>query len=458
MTRECGHRGVPMAKRLPIVACALVVLVAACGSSSHASAPNQATTAPGTSGTLGVGVTPTEIHVGVALVDFNCIKPFVDGLRFNQDKVYQAFVDDVNQRGGINGRKLVATYKTYCPIQSAPALAACTSLTEDSDVFAVMGTLADFSGDAQKCVTAQHKRVLLSQVVSQQEISQAPPGLFITPEVTPERRAAIVLALLKSQHTLDGKKIAVLGEQVTEERVHKVIEPGLKALGLKLGTTAILSISGTDTTAAQSQLDSFIERWKTEDINALFMVGDQVSHTQFIQKVRAALPNLQLVGDTDAFGGYAQDENTAGVKPNPYEGALTAEGLIGAQQDQTANWKECAAIYHKETGKTVPGANNPPPLGGGKYDDTHGAVNDACEDITMFAAVATRAGKTLNDDTWQKTVNNYGSIPDMGVVYGSLHQGKYDADDTFGLAAFDSSVGPKGDWRAVTPVIDVSSG
>src|SRR5262249_40107876 len=158
-------------------------------------------------------------------------------------------------------------------------------------------------------------------------------------EVTPERRAAIVLSLLKSQHSLDGKKVAVLGEQVTLQRVHKVIEPGLKALGLKLGSTAILSISGTDTTSAQSQLDSFIERWKSEDVNALFMVGDQVSHTQFIQKVRAAIPNIQLVGDTDAFGGYAQDENVAGVKPNPYEGALTAEELIGDKQDQTANWK-----------------------------------------------------------------------------------------------------------------------
>ena len=448
-----------MAKRLHVLACvALVVIATACGSSSHASTPNHATTPPGSGGPLGVGVTPTEIHVGVALVDFNCIKPFVDGLRYNQDKVYQAFIDDVNQRGGINGRRLVATYKTYCPIQSAPALAVCTSLTEDADVFAVMGTLSDFSGDAQKCVTAQHKRVLLSQVVSQQQIDEAPPGLFITPEVTPERRAAIVLTLLQRQHALDGKKVAVLGEQVTVDRVHKVIEPGLKALGLKLGTTAILAISGTDTTAAQSQLDSFIERWKTEGVDALFMVGDQVSHSQFIDKIRAALPNVQLVGDTDAFGGYAQDANTAGLKPNPYEGALTAEGLIRSQQDNTANWKKCAAIYNKETGKTVAGANNPPPLPGGKYDDTHGAVNDACEDVTMFAAIATRAGKTLNDETWAKTVDTYGPIPDMGVVYGSLHQGKYDADDTFGLAAFDSSIGPKGDWRAVTPVIDVPNG
>jgi hypothetical protein len=31
--------------------------------------------------------------------------------------------------------------------------------------------------------------------------------------------------------------------------------------------------------------------------------------------------------------------------------------------------------------------------------------------------------------------------------WASLHTGKYDANDTFGLAAFDSSTGTTGDWK-----------
>ena len=38
---------------------------------------------------------------------------------------------------------------------------------------------------------------------------------------------------------------------------------------MKTGSTAILTITGTDTTAAQAQLDSFIEKWKTEGVNAV---------------------------------------------------------------------------------------------------------------------------------------------------------------------------------------------
>jgi len=81
----------------------------------------------------------------------------------------------VNAHGGINGRKIVPVYSKYCPIQNAPALATCTSLTDDHHVFAIIGTFTDFSGDAQKCVTNLHQRVLLTHVVSQAFIDAAPP-------------------------------------------------------------------------------------------------------------------------------------------------------------------------------------------------------------------------------------------------------------------------------------------
>ena len=43
-------------------------------------------------------------------------------------------------------------------------------------------------------------------------IDKAPPGLLLTPGITPDRRLKVIMSLLKSQHTLDGKKVAVLTE------------------------------------------------------------------------------------------------------------------------------------------------------------------------------------------------------------------------------------------------------
>ena len=40
--------------------------------------------------------------------------------------------------------------------------------------------------------------------------------------------------------------------------------------------------------------------------------------------------------------------------------------------------------------------------------------------------------------------------------YASLAEGKYDADDTYGLVAFDPTVPEDGDWKGLTPVRNVA--
>src|SRR6266853_751480 len=156
--------------------------------------------------------------------------------------------------------------------------------------------------------------------------NQVPPGLMVFPGTTPERSDQVLFELLKKQGTLDGKKVAVLAQQTSEPSVKAVVLPAIKKLGVATGTTAYLTINGPDTTAAQSALDSFIERWKTEGVNALFVTGTQVASNQFIDKVRSEMPQVMLVTDVEQALDFAKDETKAGKKPNPYEGILTATG------------------------------------------------------------------------------------------------------------------------------------
>ena len=55
------------------------------------------------------------------------------------------------------------------------------------------------------------------------------------------------------------------------------------------------------------------------------------------------------------------------------------------------------------------------------------------------------------------TVNNYGPIDIQSTDWASLHTGKYDADDTYGLVAFDPTIPSSGDWKRVTPVENVGN-
>jgi ABC-type branched-subunit amino acid transport system substrate-binding protein len=404
------------------------------------------------------GVAPKTIKVGIALADFNCVKQFVDSIRVKQQQVYGAYISDINAKGGINGRKIVPVYDTYCPLGSAGPLAVCTKLTDDDKVFAIIGTFVDFSGDAQTCVANQHKRVLITFNLTQQIMNQSPPGLMIYPGATNERTVNVLLTLLNKEKLLKGRKAAVLGGSAEANTVNKTIVPGLKKLKVPLGSTAILSINGTaDTNAAQSQLDSFIEKWKGEHVNTIFLSGDEVSSKQFVTKLRQELPKVMLITDTGDVKDFAQQEVHAKIKPNPYEGIISAGGPTPAEYDKSANFRYCAAIYKKYAKKTAPKSTTVIKGPGGKTIDTYGSINDACQAMTLFHDVATKAGKNLDNTSWVKTVDNYGEIVNRGSgPYSSLHTGKYDIEDNFRLEKFDSSIKPEGNWKAVTPVENIT--
>ena len=436
-----------------VVLVGIVVILAACGSSSKKTDTTGGTKAPSALSTaLGTGVTATEIKLGVSLSDFDCITQFVDQIRVDQEQNYKAYIDDVNAHGGINGRKIVPVFHKFCPIPDAQRLASiCTTFTDDDKVFAVIGNLFDPTGNTQTCIAKRHKTVLFAFMLSQEIMKKSPPGLIIYPGRTPERTISALADLVAKSHTLDGKKVGVLGETSSAKIVTSSVVPALDQLGVETGSKAILQIVGADTTAAQSQLDSFIERWKSEGTNALFVTGTQVASKQFIEKVRQEMPDVILltdVGDVEEFG---QQETQGGRKPNPYEGILSAQGPTDAETDKGENWKTCARIYKEQTGKDAPDSTAVIPAPGGKTLDTNGAIKDACQMVTLFADIAKKAGPNLNNDTWVNAVDNIGAVRNMdGGQFASLHKDKYDIDDTARLSEFDSSLPPYGHWKALT--------
>ena len=447
---------------------ALALTLAACGSSGSAKVSPGAsttTTTPVASTAPGVGVTADSIKIGISLVDFKCIQQFIDFTRPNQQAIYQAFVDDVNKKGGINGRKLVADFNTECPLSSTSdlLLQVCTKFTDDDKVFAVLGNLSDAAQDAaiHTCIAKKHNTPVMTFQVTQDQFNQVPPGLMVFPGTTPERSSAVLFELLKKQGTLQGKKVAVLAQQTSEPSVKAVVLPAIKKLGVASGTPAYLTINGADTTAAQSQLDSFIERWKSESVNALFITGQDTISKQFVEKVVKQMPGVILLTDVSDALSQGQDETKAGANPNPYEGLYLAGGYRAHDYATSDNWKYCAAIYKAQTGKVAPGPEAVLKVNvGGKEltDQTYNTINDACQMVSTFQQIVAKIGQYVNVPNWVATVNSFGPIINRGGgPYASLRQGKYDDDDTFQLQQFDHSLPPNGNWKALGEYQNLSS-
>jgi ABC-type branched-subunit amino acid transport system substrate-binding protein len=456
---------------------AIVVTLAACGSSSKGGSPSSSPSSSGGAASgatttaplvltksLGTGVTANSIKLGISLVDFKCIQDFIDFTRPNQQAIYQAFVDDINKKGGINGRKIVPDFNLECPLTATSDLLVqvCTHFTDDDKVFAVIGNLSDAAQSAAMhvCIAKQHKTPVMTFQVTQAMFDQVPPGMLIFPGTTPERSTAVLFELLKEKGVLNGKKLAVLAQQTSQVSVKAAVLPAIKKLGVKTGTTAYLTINGSDTTAPQAALDSFIERWKTEGVNALFITGQDAVTKQFVEKVTKQMPGVTLLTDISDALSQGQDETKAGMNPNPYQGMYLAGGYGAADYAKSANWKYCAGIYQAAMGKVAPGPLSVLKINiGGKEltDQTYNTINDACQMISTFAEIVSKMGQYVNVPNWVATVNSYGPIVNRGGgPYASLGQGKYDDDDTFQLQRFELSLSPNGNWKPLTPYENIA--
>jgi len=438
----------------------IALVLAACGSSKKSTGGGGKTTTTATPQLTASfrGVTADSIKIGIVIIDYKTIADFVDFTRGDQQKIAQSFVDDINANGGVLGRKIVPVYKTYKPIGNQDTLAICTALTQDEKVFAVLGVFIDFSGDSQLCLTRDHQTIHIGHELKQQWISEAPPGLLLTPDITAERRVNVVMNLIKQKGTLAGKKVAILADPDSKASADSVIKTGLTGLGLQQGSEAVINVGGsTDTSQAQAQLDSFIEKWKGEGVNALFMAGANVSSKQFVEKIKKAFPNMLLLTDfPSGVHEAAQDEVKAKKNPNPYEGAITAEGETSSEHYKSPAVKKCVATWEKASGTTVVGPDDLKPGPDGKRAEIYIAVEDFCGELAMFKTIAEKAGANLTNATWVDTVNKFGSISLVSTNIASLHTGKYDADDAFRLEAFDSSIAPNGDWKPLTELADAS--
>ena len=112
------------------------------------------------SGELGTGVTEDSIKIAYTFVDAELLRdlgiPIFHG---PYGEFMEAFVDDLNDNGGINGRTVELTNIPYNPAGgNAASLAACAQATEDLQVFAVLGGL---QAENKLCIVEQHATILV---------------------------------------------------------------------------------------------------------------------------------------------------------------------------------------------------------------------------------------------------------------------------------------------------------
>ncbi|MDT3439180.1 ABC transporter substrate-binding protein [Pseudofrankia sp. BMG5.37] len=345
------------------------------------------------------GVTADSIKIGFVYPDLEKVKQFVDVDHGDYQAVFNALVDKVNKDGGINGRRIVPVFGAVDVISPTGAQETCVKLTEDEKVFAVIGSL---NANDVTCYVQTHKTLVVGGDLTAERYAKAQAPWFSDLRGGDELGQGLQLYIDKGD--LTGKKLAVVAYRDDQPTLDKVVLPALKAKNIPITETGVLDADITDAAAVSSQFNVFIQKFQSAGVDTVLLVGgSQTNFPAELQKT-SYRPRLLFASNSTAsayvFGAKSGDLSVL-------DKAL-ALGQATNYTDPAVNTclPTIEAAMPELKGKIIDPALAPP-----KQPSWGTSEAAACRYLTLFQAIAQKAGKDLT----------YKSFQDAGFSLGTFH-------------------------------------
>ena len=292
--------------------------------------PNQAGVA-GQFGASSAGISAHVIKVAFPVANLDALASnlgFAGDIEYSeQAKAIHLFVDQINDAGGIDGRKIDPTIVNFDPTNEADMRALCKQWTEGSGaVFAVLDGVGAWSGDNQLCITQEGHTPLIGQWTTVTNwTQQGAPNLWWTgPDDVPILQATVDWGL--SAGLLGhGVKVGVIaGDRASDQQaLDEYLIPDLERVGVKPIVRTIAS-NPSDTASTDSEAPLVIQQLKSAGVTSViplmpFNVFFPVLEAETSQKY---FPRLLLSDYENSI------QSALGLIPVPFEKALDGqEGL-----------------------------------------------------------------------------------------------------------------------------------
>jgi hypothetical protein len=328
---------------------------------------------------------------------------------------YATLFNQINAHGGLNGRKIVASYSAVNPLGTAGAATTCTQLTEDDKVFAVLGF---FQQPDTACYLTTHAVPIIgASLTAQQSASAKAP--WYNPVISDSNLVPKEMAYFKQHGVFSGKKVAVVGTNIDQPVVNLVLS-ALHAQGVHVVQTAINNVPDTDTAAQVQEYGTIAQKFQSLGANEVVAVGN--SGNGFPSALQSTQSNYRpriVASDFITLDAYVS--NKAGYTQSILKDAITAGG-----DPPPSVWfndpamKKCFATIHAaEPGAVI----NNPVTATASTPVTWTAPEVACIQVALFADIVKAAGKTLNNQTFAKGASSltHVTLPGGGGSYNFSH-------------------------------------
>ncbi|MCF2531134.1 ABC transporter substrate-binding protein [Yinghuangia soli] len=345
------------------------------------------------------GVSYDTIRIGITYPDLESIRQFVNIDRGDQEGAYNALIKQINDAGGINGRKIVPVYAKINLISPAAAQETCVKLTQDEKVFAVLGS---FNGDEPLCYVQTNKTAIIGGALTAKRYAQAQAPWFAFYRGGDE--LAEGMPLLAANNSLAGKKVAVISNVYEQAVMKDSVIPALQKLGVTPVETAVLDAPPQDPAAVGQQTGVFIQKFQASGVDTIVVVGNMGASFPPVLEQTKYRPRL-LFTDMGQAAGYTGDKGKHDFT------TLTDAMALGFRSDWLGSGnRECVATVEAASPELKGKLVDPATLAPGA-PDLGAAVSTACQNLGLFKAIAEKAGKDLNYETFQNAGFALGSFP-----------------------------------------------
>jgi ABC-type branched-subunit amino acid transport system substrate-binding protein len=384
-------------RNLACVGIASALLLVGCTSGSSSKAGNttpQTTAAPSATGPA-PGVTADSVKIGVTYVDTASLAKV--GLNYDLGDwpgAYKALIAQINNAGGINGRKIDATYVAVDPTGPQGAQAACVKLTQDQKVFLVSGF---FVADAVNCVVDTHKTAVVGGTQSSQRLQNA-KAPWVTPLPGTEQPARVIKAL-KANGSLAGKVGVFVGQSEDTATLNNDIVPALKAVGVTPVDTAVMDAPVSDPAAIQNKVNTIAAKFQSDGIDTVVLGGLAAANWPQYMESNPYRPKLMFLDVTGArsFVTNKSTTDTSLLKDSIAGGPYGPDQAIFEESQMQACIKTLTAA----------GVKTPAPdtTGGDMSNQPYQAAFNVCPVVDVLKALLEKAGKNLNYGTLSSAIN-----------------------------------------------------
>ncbi len=392
------------------------------------------------------GVTEDTIHIGIGFWDTTL---FGFGFFGEPQLVWDALTDAVNADGGIYGRSLKASIAGFNPALPNEMLAACISLTEDHQVFAVLGGLR---GDANFCVSEQHETIHIgSQVNARGELlerARAPLASFRIEGTAREER---FIAELARRGWFDGANAVGVhydGSE-TQDQLGDAVEAAFADAGVEIAITMNIDDLVLDDDALESQSEIMQEQVTDAGIDRMVIFGAAATGLITYGELGIQMAAVDSTNFTTAI--------SSGIDPMALDGTISSAVRLELATDPVDDeTQECldvvmAALPDARFERPGPGVEN------SKEDPNYWNYTVlACRDLSMFVQIATAAGPNLTNDSFQAGLDSLSQASLPEIPFLSFRPGKYNGNDTLRLVQFDGDADEDGELVGLGDPVDLT--